>query len=745
LAIPGNFLSSTTESVDPNTSGWTAKQNCTISLGSGGRNGDGCLLVKSLAAGEMQVRTVASYPVTAGTVYEAFADASGATVPERIGIRWMTPNGLELSTTWSLVTMTASSSWHRISVAGAAPALATKAQVVLSSVTPAAANVISYFENVYLGPPIRTTGNLFSFGTESTEIDTSGWTVETNAAVSRQVPVATWSVNWYWAGGHTLAVTASAAGNAAVRTVDQPTVTPGTEYLAFAYLQPPTSSSTTWIELRFYNASGTQLSATRAVLAAPGTGFYRQYVAATAPAGAAKCGVAVGIDSATAGQVLRVETVAVTVASPIVTGSVLPYPSSTFEAGTGSWTVPSGVATLARSTPWGQTAAYGSYSLTVTSSTATSSTLRSPTVSVPGAAGLNWRAQITAKVGTGSWSSVLVRVHWYDAAGADLGTSSGASFALPSGGWYWMANDATAPTNAAKAAVEVVAVASATSSTMNIDGVALWQVLPLTAVTAFDDDGYVQLTLRELDVDYLISVYRVTQDGTRTLVRGSTGLMEQDTIASDTLVIEDHEAPLNVPDLVLHRVLRQQHGSDRRHSVDGDVTLDLVDANECWLKDPGNPQRNMRVLVAKAPDWQRPIEQSAFVVRGRRNKVVLSGTRQGLEGDLEIWTRSDEERRLLHQLLDSGATLLWQAAPGMGVSDMYVSVAEIKEARVSPLATEEWRSWSLPLTEQDMPVTVGVASAAGRTWQDVLSEFDTWGEVLSTYATWEDVFLDRRK
>jgi hypothetical protein len=152
----------------------------------------------------------------------------------------------------------------------------------------------------------------------------------------------------------------------------------------------------------------------------------------------------------------------------------------------------------------------------------------------------------------------------------------------------------------------------------------------------------------------------------------------------------------------------------------------------------------MKVLVQAAPDWQRPIEQATFVVRGRRNKVVLSGRRNGLEGDLAVWTRSDEERRALHLLLDSGNILLWQAVPGMGVDDMYVAVAEITEGRVGGLAQDVWRTWTLPLTETDMPVTTVVNGAAGRTWQDELTEFDTWQDVRTTYATWEDVLLDRR-
>jgi hypothetical protein len=175
------------------------------------------------------------------------------------------------------------------------------------------------------------------------------------------------------------------------------------------------------------------------------------------------------------------------------------------------------------------------------------------------------------------------------------------------------------------------------------------------------------------------------------------------------------------------------------------VTLALADIQEAWLKDPGNPQRACRVLVQRAPDWQRPIEQTAYVVRGRRNKVVLSGSRQGLEGDLAIWTRTDEERAALHLLLDSGNVLLWQADPGMGVDDMYVTVAQITEARTGGIAQEPWRAWTLPLIQADMPVTTGVNGAQGRTWQDVLTEFATWGDVRTAYATWEDVLLDRRR
>ena len=744
MAIPGNFLSATTESIDPNTSGWTTKLNCTLAKGGGGRNGDGCLLLTSVAAGEMQVRTVSSYPVLAGTVYFAFADASGATVPERIGIRWLDSSSTELSVTWSLTTLTASASWHRISVAGAAPMGATQAQVLLSSMTPAGAGVIHYFENVYLGFPIRSTGNLFAFNAETPEVDVSSWTAETNCTVSRSVPMFSWPVNWYYAGGHMATMTVTASANAAMRMVDRPGVTPGTEYLGYIYLSPPTSGSTAWVELRFYDSGGTQIQATRATLAAPGTGAYRQLVSDFAPAGAATASLAVGLDSPTAAQVLRVDTAVIVIAPKIVAGSVVPYANGSFEQSAGGWTVTSGVATAARSTPWGTAFWIGSYSLAVATATATSSTWRSGMFTAPSPVGLNFRAVIICKLNTGAYSSVTVKVRWYDASNVDLGASTGTAYSLSAGSWFALTTDSVAPATAAKAAIEVVGVASSASSSLWMDAAALWQVLPLVAVTDHDDGAYATLTLRELTVGGLITVYRVTADGTRTQVRGPSGLYDKDPILSDLLIVEDHEAPLDVPVYYYIEIYTAAGvlSSTRNSSV---ITLDVSDVNLCWLKDPGNPQRNLQVMVKTAPDWADPIQQAAHKVRGRQNAVVLSDSRGGQEGSLVVWTRSDEEREALRWILSSGNVLLWQVAPGMGEDDVYVNVGPVNRPRVSTVATEAWREWTLPLTEADRPITTGVNGASDRTWQDVLSGFATWQAVLDAYPTWEAVLLDQRK
>ncbi|MEU5976394.1 hypothetical protein [Streptomyces sp. NPDC047315] len=725
----------------PNISGWTPLLNCTIGLGSGGSMTDGCLFMTSVAAGEMRVRTVASYPVVPGVEYSAFADAAGATVPERIGIRWLTASNTEVSITWSLTTATAAAGWHRIAVADWAPAGAANAQVVFSS-TPAGAGVLQYFDNVYLGLPWRTTGNLLSANAETSE-RASGWEwgVPTNATVARQMPAVAWSSTTYVVGGHVAAMTVTAAGNASFRSTDLPSITPGTEYLGYLHLNPPTAGSTAWVELRFYDASFTQVQATRATLAAPGTGWYRQRVSAVAPAGAAYATLAAGLDGATAGQVLRTDTAVITVAPEFREGSVVPYADGGFEQGIGAWTVVSGAATLARLTPWGTDSLEASYCMTVTSATATTSVIRSGRYPIgAAAAGLSFRIEAGMKTTAGSWTLTRA-IRWYSATGTDLGVSAGSPGTPPSPGWWLLSIDQTAPAGATQAAIEYTLTAGAAASVMRMDKVSLWQALPLTEAVPDDATASIRVTFREINTAGTISIWRVTPDGTRTPVRGADGLILGVPSASDVVVIEDYEAPLGVPVYYYAETRTGTALSSTRATAT--VTLAPGDLNLCWLKDPGYPQRNLQVMVKVPPAWKRPIQQAVYRVHGRQNPVVHSDVRGGLEGDLVVYTRSDAEATALTWVLSSGNILLWQVVPGVHETDTYVSVAETSLPRGAPLAGEAWREWTLALTQVDMPTTVGVAGSAGRTWQDVLTENATWQDVLDRFATWEAVFLNR--
>ncbi|MDX3520681.1 hypothetical protein [Streptomyces scabiei] len=745
MAIPGNFLSATTESVDPNTSGWAAKLNCSLSLGSGGRNGDGCVQMKATAAGEMQARTFASYAVTPAETYWVFADASSTTIPERIGIRWLNSSGGEISITWSLTTAAASSSWHRVSVGGAAPVGAARAQVLVSA-TAAAPNQIVFFENVYLGYPLRFALNLLSFDAEQQEISGTRWASEANCSVSRTAPAVSWPFDWYYSGGEALTLTVTANGNASALCTERPAVTPGVEYFGYAYLNPPTGGSVCWVELRFYDAGGSQVQVTRSTLAAPGTGWYRQTASAVAPAGAASASLAIGITSATAGQLVRSDGAVVKVRTTSTVSSdpdpsVVLFADANFEQGVGQWTVPSGVATLARSTPWGAQTYQGSYSLTVTSSTATASTIRSGQYAVTG--GVNWRLKVTAKRVAGGWT-LASAVRWFDGALGLISTTSSVAAGIPSDGlWYILQQDFTAPANAVYGQIDYVLTATSASSTLQLDVVQMLQVLPATAVTVDDETASAQLTLREMDTSQLMTVYRVLADGSRSLVRGPSGLLELVAVGADTSIIADYEAPLGVPFSYRIEFYSSTTGALAAWRTTSVLTLNPGDINYAWLKDPLRPQLNRRVLVKQAPDWQQPIEQNVMRLAGRQNAVVLSRIRSGREGTLTVWTQSDDERDSLRFLLATGNVLLWQSAPGMGEPDVYVSVAQTSLPRVAAYAPESWREWQLPLTEVDRP-TGGTTGSATWTVRDVAIENASVLSLIGRYATVLDLALDHR-
>ncbi|MBQ1165470.1 hypothetical protein KBZ21_46605, partial [Streptomyces sp. A73] len=68
--------------------------------------------------------------------------------------------------------------------------------------------------------------------------------------------------------------------------------------------------------------------------------------------------------------------------------------------------------------------------------------------------------------------------------------------------------------------------ATAASSVMRFDRPALWQTLPRESVEAVSSQAMVQLLLRELTPGQLMTVWRVTADGARMLVRGPEGLYD---------------------------------------------------------------------------------------------------------------------------------------------------------------------------------------------------------------------------
>ncbi|MFE1358862.1 hypothetical protein [Streptomyces harbinensis] len=752
MAIPGNLLSPTAETVSPNTSAWRGRLNCTLALGSGGRNGPTSLITRSIATGEVQAETVSPVEVVAGQTYLAFADASSSARPERIGIEWLTSSLAPVgSVTWALTTASAMASWHRVSVAGVAPTGATRARVVLSVTADAAAQA-HYWDNLYLGLPIRTSGNLLNFNAESSEVDGSGWTMETPDAgtLTRTVPPITWPVDWYLGGGHMATLTATTTGaDLSAVTAEGPRVDPGRDYLGMLYVQIPSepgvlSWSSAWVELRWYDEAGERIpdpdELWRSDIEPPGSGVYRWRVSGVAPEAAHRVALAIGMTNASAGQVLRIDTAIISDPPQIAAGSVMPYADASFEQGLAGWRRVAGNAILWRS-EWGQVAAEGSHSLVIEAGSQ-ASVLRSGRYRLtPGQD--TWRQQIYLQVGTGNWT-VTRGARWLNADGELISTSSSAAAPAPSPGWWILSNTWPVPSGAVYAELEYEFGGAAAGSRAYLDRASLYPALPPTTAEPEPGHGRTRVTLRELTTGRLLSLWRVTASG-RELVRGRGGLIDRTPVTSDILVVDDYEAPWGVELHYYAELYNASTGALTTWQNSPTVSLDVQDKRLVWLKDVSQPQRNIALVGAVAPDWQRPIEETVHHIRGRRNVVVLSDVRDGLEGELQLYTKSDAERRQLHFALDPGHVMLAQSAPGLGVEDVYVTVGQVTEAR-DPAAggPDPWRRWTLPLRQVDRPTT-GIAGTVGWTVQDVAAEFATGDDVRAAFASVLDLTLNQRR
>jgi hypothetical protein len=221
-------------------------------------------------------------------------------------------------------------------------------------------------------------------------------------------------------------------------------------------------------------------------------------------------------------------------------------------------------------------------------------------------------------------------------------------------------------------------------------------------------------------------------------VRGWLGDLTSQTITGDIAVATDYEAPLGVP--VQWRVILLDPSGVARMSYTSDpVTLD-AETTDVWLKDPGLPQRSVRVTVATPmPTWSRAARQGVNQVRGRALPVAISDVRAGKTGDLTVVTETDADREALWWVLESGSTLLIQWPPAWGEDDIYVSVGDVQAAPVVDYAEFHDRTWVLPLTEVDRPIG-GVTGSADRTWQTVKDTNPTWADVLAGASSWLDVY-----
>ncbi len=735
MSVPTNLLSANTESVETDTSGWTAGANTTLFRSTRYYTGAASLGMQASAAGTVTATTASRVPVTAGTVYQAYAYfASLVAMPGRtsfVTVTWHsaptggTPISTSVSNTTTLATAT---DWNTPppQVTVTAPAGATHASLTVT-VTGLGSGAQVAMDRATLGEPNNNKAfNLMPYTASSVEGDASEWTAWENVTISRQSTMA-------YEGWYSLVLTSTAAGQVRAAGVAVP-VTPGTTYMAQMVARD--GSPPMQVEVRWYDSLGTAIHTTTGIQwAVTASEWTPCATIGTAPPGAATARMVLAPTATAAGQTWACDIMRfLDLTDATVPGNLIPYAQSDVEGGIVGWAATG--ATLEHSRAY---VLNGDYAVAVTATGGDLAVALDVTPVTPITPGQSYQLKIPMRSPNGSLP-FTTRFEWLDVNGAVLRNRWNKWSAGSTTGWYMGPAGDIAPMGAVAVRVSVGMTNAPAGYALYLDRVIL---APggLTVAAEQAAGGGAALVVSGLTSggpDWTWSLDRLDGKGGMAPVRGWADDLAAQPVTGDIAAITDYEAPLGVP--VTWRVtIRSSDGASWRSYTSDAITLP-ADETTAWLKDPGLPQRSCRVTVAPPmPTWRTTAQQGVNQIRGRRLPVVISDVRGGRTGELTVVTETSAERQALDWVLQPGSVLLLQWPPEWGEDDMYVSVGDVTAAPIADFAQFHDRTWVLPLTEVDRPVG-GITGSANRTWQTVKDEGATWADVLAGKTAWLNIY-----
>ncbi|MFJ5103182.1 hypothetical protein [Streptomyces sp. NPDC088554] len=742
MSVASNLLPANTASMETDISGWTAGANTTLSWATRFYAGARSLGLTATAAGAVRATTVARVPVIAGTVYMAYAyfvnvvAAAGRTAMVTVDWYAAVTGGTALSSSVSnLGPLPNSTLWLTPAplFITSAPAGAAYASVTVT-VTGLTAGATVCTDVVSFGPPALIDSNLLPYATQSVEVDISGWQSQANCTLAHSS--ADKVEGWM-----SIQMTATAPGDVQARTVSPVAVTPGVEYFSFAYVKAPAPGLSYRAEIWWYTDAGTVISGAEA--SQPWTPvastWHRCSVLGTAPPGSASARVVLRPQASVAGQVWLVDQVLLR-AAPLLPGNMLSYSAQGFETTADDWMVEQGCTIARDTTAWWA----GGTSLAVTADGSSDPTLMVVTgIPVTPRQVYAMRPYVYHPAGAGQ-RRVEVILRWYTADGT-LITANGALWTITSGaGWRnGMVASGVAPSNAATLRVGFRFLEAVVGTLFRIDEVSVHEGGFAVVADPIAGQYAYRLTVQGLTMlgHAYWSLWRMlSSDGSMMPIRTSTGDTSENLITGDLAVVEDYEAPLGVP---VQYYLKTWVGGGSTSYVSFTTAeiliLDDPPPTHMVLKDPLSPARSASVAVATLPDWQRMARQGVYPVRSRARPIVITDIRSSKTGTLTLVTGTDEDRRQLDWLFETGSTLLLQCPREWGEDDVYVQVGDVTTKRAVRYAGYGDREWDVPLTEVDRPVGA-IAGSADRTWATVLSEHTDWFAVFADAESWLDVY-----
>ncbi|WP_328742910.1 hypothetical protein OG436_29400 [Streptomyces caniferus] len=733
MSVSSNLLPDAVADLESGITGWTAGANTTLFSSTRFWAGAKSLGMTATAAGTVSATTTNRVAVVAGVAYTAYAyfaslvAAAGRTGNVTVSWYAASTGGTAISsvsaTATTLANATAWNSPPPILIA-TAPAGANFATVTVT-VTGLTAGAQVASDGIALGTPITFAATLLDYNTAGCEVSTSGWTAGTNATITRTSTV---SYEGWWS----LQVTATAAGDTVASLTSRVPVVPGTEYSGFTHVQPPASGLAFVVGLAWYDGSGTLISTTTYTHTPASGGWSRQGVSGRAPANAATVDLVLRPQATAAGQTWLCDQSAIlTVASA---GFLVDYATHSAEVGLDGWAVAGGTLSQTHEQVYAE---YYSYKLVADGTVDMTMTLATP---VPVTAGQAYQLAPRIIV-PGFTQTYVAELEWLDVTGEIIRTTSIEwNNSKHITGWSGSTTADIAPPGSVSLRVRWRRRAPVAGETWFLDSVVIAPGGLAALATPTADSTAVQLTLQGLTLSGQThwGLWRVTADGVRTPLRGYAGDTNSVTTVSDVFAITDYEAPLGVS---LTYILKTWTTTvnDGWYYRSPQLVLPTREDSGVVIKDPTLPARNTVATATTLPDWQRSARQGSYAVRGRARPIVISDVRASRTGTLALTTETTEEATALWWTLETGNVLLLQWPAGWGLADMYVTVGDVTEARISTYAGHSDRSWSIALTEVDRP-TGSLVGSADRTWQDVKDGNASFAELAASATSWLDVF-----
>lgn len=176
--IPGNILDLNTQDIEFDTSGWESDSAVLVrqELVMVNRGEDWIMVGVATGAAPIVVRTAQAFPLeVTGTPYAAYGHVFS---PDRdtdvtVTAHWLDESGEEIGTLSATKSVSAGEIMRVVAV-GTPPAGAVSARMSMS-VSADAAEQLTAFDVMYLGPVPNRPGNLLDYEQFSVEIDTAGW------------------------------------------------------------------------------------------------------------------------------------------------------------------------------------------------------------------------------------------------------------------------------------------------------------------------------------------------------------------------------------------------------------------------------------------------------------------------------------------------------------------------------------------------------------------------------------------